>query len=97
MSASISPAELFPASTIPADASNAFPEGYQLRPLRRDDYAAGFLDCLRVLTWVGDLTEAEYHERYDDMASSNGTYFYLVIEHEGRAVGTGALVAEKKL
>ncbi|KAK6844423.1 hypothetical protein PG995_014533 [Apiospora arundinis] len=91
------PEELFPASTIPADAASAFPAGYQLRPLRRADYAAGFLDCLRVLTWVGDdVTEAEFQERYDDMARSNGTYFYLVVEHEGRAVGTGALVAEKK-
>ncbi|KAK8040109.1 hypothetical protein PG993_008520 [Apiospora rasikravindrae] len=92
----VSPAELFPASLIPADAAGAFPAGYRLRPLRRDDHAAGFVDCLSVLTWVGDMTEPEFHARYDDMAKSNGTYFYLVVEHAGRAVGTGALVAEKK-
>lgn len=91
-----SPEELFPASLMPASA-DALPEGFRFRPLRRDDFGRGFLDCLRVLTWVGDYTEADFLERYDDMAQSNGTYYYLVLEHDGRVVGTGALVVEKKL
>lgn len=92
------PEELFSASLIPAAAASAVPdEGYRFRPLRRDDFGQGFLDCLRVLTWVGDYAEADFLERYDDMARSNGTYFYLVLEYGGRIVGTGALVVEKKL
>lgn len=96
--ASPQPEELFPASLIPAAAAGALSdEGFRFRPLRREDFGQGFLDCLRVLTWVGDYTEADFLERYDDMARSNGTYFYLVLEHGGRVVGTGALVVEKKL
>ena len=50
-----------------------------------------------MLTWVGDYAEADFLEQYDEMARSNGTYYYLVLEHGGRIVGTGALVVEKKL
>lgn len=88
---------LFPASLISNDLAASLPEGFTIRPLEKSDYAKGFLDCLRVLTHVGDLTEAQFGERYDDMKDSRGTYYFLVIEHESRIVGTGVLVVEKKL
>jgi glucosamine-phosphate N-acetyltransferase len=67
-----------------------------IRPLERGDYAKGFLDCLRVLTWIGDVSEERFNERYDWM-TSKGAYYILVIEDGTRILGTGALILERKL
>ncbi|KAJ9612755.1 uncharacterized protein PV06_02252 [Exophiala oligosperma] len=88
---------LFSSTLISDDIKTSFPEGYVARSLERTDFAKGFLDCLRVLTWVGDLTEDEFYERYDEMnTQGKGTYYLIVIEYEGRIVGTGSLIVEKK-
>jgi len=60
---------------------------------------------LRVLTTVGDISQEAFDARYDEMtatsaSSSSGQpgYFILVICNEdGKVVGTGALIVEKKL
>jgi glucosamine-phosphate N-acetyltransferase len=92
------PEALFSASLISPEIASSFPEGFTVRPLERTDFSKGYLDCLRVLTWVGDLTEADFHERYDEMAiQGKGIYHLLVIEYENRIVGTGSLIVEKKL
>lgn len=92
-------APLFPPSVLPADiAADAFlPTGFTIRPLQKSDYAKGYLECLRVLTWVGDLSEEDWAQRYDEMASALGTYYLLAIEHDHRIVGTGSLIVERKL
>ncbi|ORY66589.1 acyl-CoA N-acyltransferase [Pseudomassariella vexata] len=88
---------LFSASLISPETVSAFPDSYNIRPLQRDDYNKGFLDCLRVLTHVGDVTEAQFQERFDWMVTQGkGVHYILVIEHESRIVGTGALVVERK-
>ncbi|KAK5993085.1 Glucosamine 6-phosphate N-acetyltransferase [Cladobotryum mycophilum] len=88
---------MFPASLISSETAVSLPEGFKIRPLEKGDYAKGFLECLRDLTWMGNLTEAEFNERYDEMSSlGKGPYYYLVIEHQGRVVGTGAVIVEKK-
>jgi len=48
---------LFSEDLISPEVAAQLPEGYKIRPLQRSDYAAGFLDVLRVLTTVGDVTE----------------------------------------
>lgn len=76
----------------------SLPPTYILRPLRKADYNIGFLDVLRVLTTVGDVTEEEWNERYDWMDTmGKGGYYILVIEDGGKIVGTGALLVERKL
>ncbi len=94
-----SPPPLFPSSLISAEVAGSLPPGFSVRPLARDDDARGFYECLGVLTWVGDPrpTGAEFRARFDEMAAAAGTYFFLVLEHGGRVVGTGQLVVEKKL
>lgn len=89
---------MFPASHISTEIAASLPDSFTIRPLQKTDFARGFLECLRDLTWMGDLTEQEFNERYDEMdTNGKGPYYYLVIEHEDRIVGTGAVVAEKKL
>lgn len=88
---------LFPASLIAPEVAASLPDGFAVRPLQRGDFRRGYLECLEVLTWVGALTEAEWDERFAEMERAAGTYYLLAIEHEGRIVGTGSLVVERKL
>lgn len=89
---------LFDASLISSEVVNSLPESYTIRPLDRGDHARGFFDCLRVLSNVGDVTEAQFQERFDWMKSQGrGVHYHIVIEHENCIVGTGAVIVEKKL
>lgn len=91
---------LFSSELVSPEVSAALPEGYRLRALRRSDFDSGFLDCLRVLTTVGDLDAAGFEKQYDWMAAT-GTYYIIVVEDTSRTespvVGTGALIVERKL
>lgn len=89
---------LFPSSFISSEDVAGLPDGFTIRPLEKTDYAKGFIECLRDLTWMANPTQEEFDERYDEINNGGkGPYFYLVIEHQGRIVGTGIVVAEKKL
>lgn len=91
---------LFSDKLVSPEVSVALPKGYRLRALRRSDYESGFLDCLRVLTTVGDVTEAQFQQQYDRMEAL-GSYYIIVVEDTSRTessvVATGALIVEQKL
>lgn len=91
---------LFSDDLISQDVSATLPQGYQLRALRRSDYDSGFLECLRVLTTVGDISEDKFQRQYDNMVARED-YFIIVIEDTSReknsVVATGALIVEHKL
>jgi glucosamine-phosphate N-acetyltransferase len=89
---------LFSTDLISPEIAAILPESYTIRPMRKSDYARGFLDCLRVLTTVGDITEEAWNERYDWMnTQGKGGYYLLVVDDGTRVVGTGALIVERKL
>ncbi len=92
---------LFSAEYLSPEVQAVLPEGYKLRALQRTDYDAGFLDCLRVLTSVGDISKEKFEERFDWVSRQDGTYFLIVIEDTNtsppRIVGTGGLLVERKL
>jgi glucosamine-phosphate N-acetyltransferase len=93
---------LFDPALIPASVQSALPEGYVIRPLEASDFHEGFLDVLRILTTVGDISETAWLERYEFMAKRNDAYFLIVVEDGSRpkgskVVGTGALIVERKL
>lgn len=91
-------ATLFDRALIAPEAAAAFPEGFVIRPLQRDDYSRGFFECLAVLTAVGNVSEARFQERFDWMAlQGRGVHYFVVIEHDGQVVGTGTLLVERKL
>lgn len=65
--------------------------------LGADDGRLGFLNVLRVLTTVGDVSYEAFNERFDFMAARNDTYYVLVIcDEKEEVVGTGAVVVERK-
>ena len=92
--------ELFASDLLSPEVSAALPEGYRLRALQRSDFNTGFLDCLRVLTTVGEITEEGFQGQWDAMKAQKD-YYIIVIEDTNRTelpvVATGALIVEKKL
>jgi glucosamine-phosphate N-acetyltransferase len=93
---------LFSADLISPEVQSQLPTHYKMRPLQSSDYALGFLDVLRVLTTVGEISEQAWVEQVEYMRRQAGTYYILVIvatEVEGkeRVVGCGSLIAERKL
>ncbi|EON97044.1 putative glucosamine 6-phosphate n-acetyltransferase protein [Phaeoacremonium minimum UCRPA7] len=91
-------AGLFGDDLVAPHVASVLPEGYKVRALRRSDYNSGYLDCLRVLTTVGEISEAQFQERYDWISRQDGGYYILVIEDASgtKVVGTGALIVERK-
>jgi glucosamine-phosphate N-acetyltransferase len=92
---------LFSSDLLSPEVAAALPEGYKLRPLRPTDFDTGFLDCLRVLTTVGEISKEQFEERYAWLSRQEGGYYIVVIEDTnagaGKVVGTGALIVERKL
>ncbi|KAL2020483.1 hypothetical protein VTK56DRAFT_8368 [Thermocarpiscus australiensis] len=92
--------DIFSAELLSPEVQSALPKGYKLRALRRSDFDTGFLDCLRVLTTVGDVRREQFEERFDWLSKQDGSYFIIVIEDTNRSparvVGTGALLVERK-
>ncbi|KAJ8116323.1 hypothetical protein OPT61_g2221 [Boeremia exigua] len=90
-------APLFSTELISPEVLKALPEGYTCRPIQRQDYHNGFLDVLRVLTTVGDISEEAWNERYNWISSRNDSYFMIaILDASERIVGTGALIVERK-
>lgn len=88
---------LFASSLISPQVISALPEGYTIRPLQRSDFSAGFLDVLRVLTTVGDVSQESFEQRFGEMKKGSGYHILVILDGEGKIVGTGALVVERKL
>ncbi|KAI5357719.1 Putative GNAT domain, acyl-CoA N-acyltransferase, glucosamine 6-phosphate N-acetyltransferase [Septoria linicola] len=89
--------ELFSPSLIDQSVQDSLEPGYTLRPLNRNDYHKGYFENLKALTWVGDITHDQYLEHFDWMRTKGEGWFYnVVIEHEGRIVGNGVLIVERK-
>lgn len=88
---------LFPSTLISPEVLSVLPTDYTIRPLRRSDYKRGYLDVLRVLTTVGEISEEQWDKRYDWIASRNDEYYLLVVcDGADRIVGTGSLIVERK-
>lgn len=86
MSSSVSPSKpLFSPHLISKSVLSTLPSGYTIRPLQKSDYAKGFLEVLKVLTKVGDISEEAWNGRYDYMADREGDYFILVVLDGGDA------------
>ncbi|KAI9813554.1 MAG: Glucosamine-phosphate N-acetyltransferase-like protein [Thelocarpon impressellum] len=93
--AAVEDAPLFSPSLVSTAVASSLPPNYTIRPLQRADHA-GFLDVLRVLTTVGDISEAAWGERFEWMRSHNDQYFVLVIHDGTRVVGAGTVLVERK-
>lgn len=89
--------DLFSPDLISSSVTAALPDGYSMRPLQRGDFSKGFLDVLRVLTTVGDVSESDFEKRFDEMKSGSGYHVLVILNEKKDIVGTGALIVERKL
>lgn len=88
---------LFPSSLISPAVSSALPETYKIRAVQRSDFHRGYLDVLRVLTTVGEITEDSWNKRFDWLATRNDEYYLLVVvDGADKVVATGSLIVERK-
>ncbi|CAL1528420.1 unnamed protein product [Lymnaea stagnalis] len=70
----------------------------QIRPLRLGDFDKGFLDLLKELTVVGDVSQEQFITQFNKMKACSDTYYITVIEDTSKSqiIGTATLVMEKK-
>jgi len=88
---------LFSTSLISPEVQVELPSGYKIRPLASDDYERGFLETLSVLTEIGNVSKAQFLERFNYLKQHNHEYFTLVIlSPEDRVVGAGTIFIERK-
>jgi len=76
-------------------------ENLYIRPLQSDDFKHGFIEVLKQLTSVGNITESNYRDQFETMKSSNGTYYQTVIvdksdEFSEKIIGSATLMIERK-
>jgi len=73
-------------------------ETFYIRPLQSDDFSRGYVDLLKQLTSVGDVTESEFKARFMELKSSNGTYYNTVIvdSNTNQIIGAATLIKERK-
>lgn len=73
-------------------------EGLKVRPLSKQDYDRGYLELLRELTSVGDISREAWDSRFEELRSCKGTYLITVIEDTQlkKVIGAATLVVEKK-
>ncbi|KAF2753341.1 acyl-CoA N-acyltransferase [Pseudovirgaria hyperparasitica] len=87
---------LFSADLVSQSVVSQLPENYTCRPLQASDYESGFLDVLRVLTTVGDISEDKFLEQFDWMQKRGDYYILVICDGDKKVVGTGALMVERK-
>ncbi|CAG8663216.1 11144_t:CDS:2 [Ambispora leptoticha] len=88
---------LFEKSLISDEVQNALPLNYAIRPLAKEDYDKGVLDCLGQLSIIEEISETKFSEHFAAMKKS-GQYYIVVIEDKdsNRVVGLGTLLVELK-
>jgi len=69
-----------------------------VRPLQSDDFERGYLELLKQLTSVGDVSQADFKDRFSLMRSCQGTYYNTVIvdRKTDRVIGAASLIVERK-
>jgi len=69
-----------------------------IRPLQVDDFDKGYLELLKQLTSVGNVTKEQFENRFSLMKSCKGTYFNTVIVDKSidKVVGAASLIVERK-
>lgn len=69
---------------------------YSIRELELEDYEKGFLDCLKELTIVGNITKEMFAETFNER-KERGVFTVVAVENKtGRILGTGSIFYEPK-
>jgi len=69
---------------------------YHIRELEIKDYKNGFLDCLKMLTVVGDVTESMFRHRFEERKRRNVLTVVAVCNQTSKILGTASMFYEPK-
>ena len=69
---------------------------FKVRHLKKNDFNNGFVDLLRHLTDVGDVTKEMFERTFDHRISKNKTILVIEDTRSGTIVGTASLLTEYK-
>ncbi|KAJ3185822.1 Glucosamine-phosphate N-acetyltransferase-like protein [Gaertneriomyces sp. JEL0708] len=89
---------LFDPALISPDLQSQLKPQFLIRPLAPTDYHKQFLPLLSQLTTVGDLTHAQFLDRYSYLKTHSHEYYTIVIEDTSKQliVGAGTILVERK-
>lgn len=74
------------------------PEGYKFRKLELSDYNNNYLETLKVLTTVGDISTNQFTNLFNEWNSLPQIYQpHVITNEEGVIVATGMLFIERKV
>ena len=72
------------------------PQGYTFRKLKLTDYDNQYLETLKVLMTVGEISKEDFTELYNHWSSLPSIYHpYVITNASGIVVATGMLFVEK--
>ncbi|THZ35937.1 acetyltransferase, partial [Aureobasidium pullulans] len=88
---------LFPPTLLPTSASSSLPKPYTIRPLHRTDHAHGYLTCLSSLTWIGEISAAQFEQRFDWMKTKGKEWYYCIVIDDGeKIIGAATMILDRK-
>lgn len=69
-----------------------------IRPLALSDYSKGFMDLLRQLALVGEVSSEDFSRRFEEIFRAEGSPSFIAVveDEEGQIVAAGTLLIEKK-
>ncbi|CCG21449.1 Gna1 Glucosamine-6-phosphate acetyltransferase [Candida orthopsilosis Co 90-125] len=76
----------------------SLPEGYSFRKLKSTDYSNNYIETLKVLTTVGDISQKQFDNLFTTWAKNPEIYQpHVIVNSSGTIVATGMLFIESKL
>ncbi|KAI5964787.1 GNA1 [Candida pseudojiufengensis] len=76
----------------------SLPEGYTFRKLKLTDYSNNYIETLKVLTTVGNISEENFNKLFQEWSQNSHIYQpHVILNKEGVVVSTGMLLLESKL
>lgn len=85
------------ASDLEIDPEIKVPDGLELRRLEVEDFDKGYLECLKNLTTVGDISKRQYVEQFEKMIRSGNYYSIVIIDtSSSKVVASATLAVELK-
>ncbi|CUM68208.1 uncharacterized protein PRCAT00005929001 [Priceomyces carsonii] len=74
------------------------PEGYSFRKLQLSDYSKNYIETLKILTTVGDITPNAFDKLYKHWQEYSEIYYpHVITDGSDTVVATGMLLVERKL
>lgn len=84
-------------SDLELDPEISVPSGLELRRLEVGDFERGYLECLKSLTTVGDVSRRQFVEQFEGMIRSGNYHSIVIVDTStSKVVASATLAVELK-